>query len=294
MSKAIIDIASIATAEELKQALTIAGLEDAGDQAASVLAFFRSTDAPSVPGARPRGVQEVGIWVGSRTDRSHNPFRRGVYHVLGGYPSIDPEVVRSTMEKLYQGGFLHPEDLLESNSTLERHQASHSDDKAELTRRLEAFCQRIDLQDYILDHLVECLDELFTNALYDAPVAAGLDGAVQKSRGEATSLPLPATVAFGFDDKHVLLSVADAFGALVADTLLDSLARCYEDSRATVLHREGGAGIGFFKVLQNGCRVVANLSQGMFTEIVVLRQRQQKRRAFSRSAPTLNICVSDL
>ncbi|MFC1610593.1 PilZ domain-containing protein [Myxococcota bacterium] len=233
-------------------------------------------------GRRPQAAAEAG-----------NPFSDvKVRSWVGASPTMDPSVVESTVEHFVTGGFLTLGELLGENAFIETTHERDSSRKSHHIARLRAFCEDGDVAGYTIDALEMMLDELYTNAVYNAPVdSAGEPFNAHKSRSEKVMSDRPFTIRFGRDDSHVAVSVRDNYGSLPVEQVVSSLARCFEPEGAVPRENGGGAGLGFFMLLMNASRLVVNVNPGQFTEVVVIRRISERRRQFRQSSPTLNLCA---
>jgi hypothetical protein len=111
-----------------------------------------------------------------------------------------------------------------------------------------------------------------------------------KSRSEAVISERPFAIEYRVDAHHIGLSIRDAYGTLTADRILECLRRCYNEGGAEFEEKKGGAGLGFFMMLQQATRLVVNVKAGQFSEVIVLRRLGEGRRQFMESTPTLNLC----
>jgi hypothetical protein len=284
-SKAVIDVGSIVTSQQLRTALTFAGVDVDEAQSDKLLAVFRATNDPRA-GETPSNQVEVGIWVGARTDRNHNPFRGNVRHVIGAWPSLDPELVRSTVEHLSGHDFITLDELMDGGPRETYSGRSFNDLKA-LTTLLDGFCMAHKVPQHVADALLQALDEGYLNAIYNGP--AGHGPAID--RANMTPSEKPVSVTFAYDDTAAAVMIRDSYGSLTDEILIQSLARCYEQNLAQVQEKRGGAGIGMFMLMQAASRLVFNIDPGNCTEMIFVRDHRQSRRAFANTAPTLNICV---
>ena len=66
------------------------------------------------------------------------------------------------------------------------------------------------------------------------------------------------------------VSVADPFGALTGDTILDYLDSCYGNQAGDLNKEKGGAGRGLHQIIENSDLVVFNVEAGVRTEVISL------------------------
>src|SRR5690606_10108220 len=110
---------------------------------------------------------------------------------------------------------------------------------------LQRFLNRPQVPRYVRDHAQQALDELFTNAIYNAPVdAMGMRPFGDKPRTEVVVSPRPVSVRFGLDHNYAAVAVRDFYGSLDADRVLQRLQVCFQPTGAPVEETGGGAGLG--------------------------------------------------
>lgn len=123
----------------------------------------------------------------------------------------------------------------------------------------------------LLNDIEQILDEMITNAIYNAPVdESGVKLYQQRSRSERVLLSdkQTATLSYAIDDKKIYLSVKDPFGSLTKERLLTYLSKCYKENHVYVENKRGGAGIGLHKILRLSHNFVVNIDPGNFTEVI--------------------------
>lgn len=135
-------------------------------------------------------------------------------------------------------------------------------------------------------------DEFLTNALYNAPVDS------QGARRYATwPRTRPVQLAehewidmrYCCDGRRFGLSVADPFGSLALAQLQDNLARAFRRGEDQVREGEGGAGLGFYQILDSLSHLIANIEPGARTEMIGLLDVSGGYRAFASAAKSFNI-----
>ena len=140
--------------------------------------------------------------------------------------------------------------------------------------------------------LVTVADELITNALYDAPTdEMGEFTHAHRSRASMVSLPKGRVieVSIGFDKNHLGISVADPFGSLRSQTVVDYLAKCYRRGQDQVDRKEGGAGLGLFYVFESSSALVVDLLPKKKTTLISLIPVAGSYRTTIRASKS--ICV---
>lgn len=137
-------------------------------------------------------------------------------------------------------------------------------------------------------------DELLTNAVYNAPVAA--DGAPRfASLPRTTSVTLDPgeeiEVRYCCDGRRFGLSITDPFGSLHPSQVQDYLAKGFRGGDGQVSEGSGGAGLGFFQVLDSLSHFVVDLDQGKRTEMIGLLDVSGGYRTLAGCGKSFNIFV---
>lgn len=118
----------------------------------------------------------------------------------------------------------------------------------------------------------QCLDELLTNALYDAPVDAhGTHVFAGVSARDRIRLRTDQHVAvqYAWDGRRFMFAVRDAFGSLERALLLRYLHKCLH-AEHTMDRKAGGAGVGLYLVLHSATAVYFHVSPRAATEAVAV------------------------
>jgi len=118
--------------------------------------------------------------------------------------------------------------------------------------------------------ILQCVDELVMNALYDAPVdGCGrhlfTDIAVKDRIRMRTDRAV--TVRFGYDGTTFAIAVRDQFGSLARDTVLRFLDKALH-SAAAVDRRASGGGVGLYLVASAATVLAFAVTPATSTEIV--------------------------
>jgi hypothetical protein len=290
---AVIDVENPALASELRQALSAAGVRAAEDKTvhASRVAVIRAAEDPR--SEKSTSAKEIRIWTEGRSRRNTNPFASdAVRHVIGATGGVEPDLVRSSFEQLESNQPIRLADAVGNARTL-AFSCSSSSEKDTLLASFESFTGEDTVPQDVRNTMAMALDELFTNAIYNAPVKEGKHLFTARSRTERIQVDRPVKVAFARNAKYLAISVRDGYGSLSSSKVISSLRRCYESQHAAPENKAGGAGLGFFMMLQGVSRMIVNIHPGEYTEIILVRRLDQRRRDFSLSAPTLNICTID-
>ena len=115
--------------------------------------------------------------------------------------------------------------------------------------------------------LVQILNEILTNALFNAPVDEhgnflhrdqNRRNKIISAAGKEPSLEIVE------DEDKIILSVKDFYGTLTKDVIDHYL------THGEVADKDGGAGVGLFLVLKHAHKVVINIDPGKMTEFIIV------------------------
>jgi hypothetical protein len=117
----------------------------------------------------------------------------------------------------------------------------------------------------------QSIDELLMNALYDAPVDQGgkpVFAEVPTKSRLSLRLEQKALVQYACDGDTFAVSVRDPYGTLTKETVVKFLDKCLHASEQ-IDRKVGGAGLGFYIVVNAASQVAINTYPGVATECVV-------------------------
>jgi CheY-like chemotaxis protein len=180
---------------------------------------------------------------------------------------------------------------------------------------VEPYCVRIQdsrkKQDYIAevseyalslgcnDRTVEMIetvvDELVTNAIYNAPRTEGGDPKYARlSRREPVVLEdhEAGELQFACDGDYIAVAQIDPFGSLTQDTVVTYLNRCLVKGPDQFSEASGGAGIGLFRVFQSLSKFIINISPGKKTEVISLIDLRLSMKRFRQAAKSFHIFIA--
>ncbi len=100
-----------------------------------------------------------------------------------------------------------------------------------------------------------------------------------------------ATISYGCDGRFFGVSVVDHYGRLEKNTILDNLLRARE-SGGRPRENAGkalGAGLGIYFVLSSVNRYIANIQEGVKTEVICLFDVHSEARVHTTCASSMHI-----
>ena len=158
--------------------------------------------------------------------------------------------------------------------------------------RLEQFLDQIDCYGAVKGAVLLVADELFMNAVFNAPRDAfGRPKYATWARDREVVLEPHerATFRFACDGRHVGISAKDQFGGLERDVILRYLKQSFTGGSADVEEKAGGAGLGLHMIFNSITQLVFNVEVGVATEVLALFYARSGSLAFKSSGRSLNI-----
>lgn len=125
-------------------------------------------------------------------------------------------------------------------------------------------------------------DELFTNAIYNAPHVSFAENGPGVARthenGNTLSL-MPARLFLGADSSRIIIGSEDSYGTLNPCHLLKRLKACYTEGTNVAMNWSvGGAGLGTYMIFRSALAYYAGIEQGKRT-VVACSFAQGARRS---------------
>ncbi len=207
--------------------------------------------------------------------------RRGLMHLCAARPEqeanaqrlLDPAELVVTCEKILRRDIFGLDKYL-AGFGIERARRviKHAGERDGLVAQLTEAVRALGAGRRVVESVSLVADELFTNAVYNAPRdAGGLPRYAHVSRREKIALEAGEYVhlEFGSDGRTFGLSVSDAFGALAPEVLRGAIQRCVS-RHDPIEQKAGGAGIGLYAALCHADQLVFNLAPGQRTEVIGL------------------------
>jgi hypothetical protein len=175
-----------------------------------------------------------------------------------------------------------------------------SRDKGGYVKEVARYAARLGCNDRTIELIETVVDELATNAIFNAPRDAhGKPRYAHLPRREHVILEPHevGTLEFACDGNFIAVSQTDPFGALTHDTIVSYLNRCLTRGPQQ-LHPEsnagsGGAGLGLFRVFQSLSKFVVNIDPGRKTEVISLVDLRLSMKRFRALPKSFHIFIAD-
>lgn len=143
-----------------------------------------------------------------------------------------------------------------------------STEKRMVMQWLENFLDKFPRTSSIKDLCLQSADELFTNAIYNAPIRpSGVRPFKDFGREQDVALPdgRSAQLFACYSDKRVILGVTDPFGSLVKFSLMEHLKAVLKEGSVAAKQGAGGAGLGFKYLIENSANFYLLSNKGVST-----------------------------
>lgn len=206
--------------------------------------------------------------------------------------AVDPLGLGVALDNLLGADIFGVERHLVDATVHQRWLLTRASDRAEVIRRAEQLAGSLECAPRLAAHYRDVVDEMLTNALYNAAVdAAGQARFAHVDRREEVCLePHEAVeVKLCSGGRRLGVVVADPFGSLWPGRVLSSLARCYGRGDAQIEYKAGGAGLGLYQMLDSLSELVINIKPGVRTELLGFIEISASYRAFAAKFKSFNL-----
>jgi anti-sigma regulatory factor (Ser/Thr protein kinase) len=168
--------------------------------------------------------------------------------------------------------------------------------KQDYIHEVSNYATSLGCNERVVELIETIVDELVTNAIYNAPRTTAGEPKYQKlSRREPVVLEPSETgeLQFACDGDYIAIALIDPFGALTQETVVSYLNRCLVKGPNQISEASGGAGIGLFRVFQSLSKFVINIEPGKKTEVITLIDLRLSMKRFRQAAKSFHIFISD-
>jgi hypothetical protein len=200
-----------------------------------------------------------------------------------------------TCEKLISGDIFGLERYLSLRELdIREHVLDHAGKRQDVIERFDSFLEAIDCYKGLRAVILTVADELLMNAIFSAPRdAEGRPKYDHRERSDRFPLePHEAvTFRFGCDGRNVVMSVADRFGSLDRDLLLEYLGSGLRQEKGKVAMKSSSAGLGLHLVINSITQLVFNVEVGKKTEVIASFFVRNGIRGFRASGQSLNLFI---
>lgn len=172
---------------------------------------------------------------------------------------------------------------LADNKNIFEFKFDRAEKKTEVLCGVEAALQEKSASSSVVSDVVVVADELFTNAVYNAPfvdLENTLPGAPREDQNVKMHDGKFAKIFMGADTSRLVIGCVDMYGTLNLMKLFSRIQRCYNSGVGESLNMgNGGAGIGSFMVYNTAASYFALVDQGVRTIICCVLPLKMSNKA---------------
>lgn len=215
-------------------------------------------------------------------------------HIISNRPMSEWTIneVRVTVQKILTKDIFGIEKYLAPGAQVHSITVQSSGKRDEYNSQVMAFAERCRLNSHMAKLIWGISEELLMNSIYDAPAAAGIQKYMKVPRSIRVDLDPSefATLTYGCDGQVFALSSSDPFGLLSQSKLFEYVKKVLRrsDSSSIIDTKEGGAGLGIFKILYSSHALVCNVQKNKRSEIMALINIDEQLRDFSKLARSIH------
>jgi CheY-like chemotaxis protein len=209
---------------------------------------------------------------------------------------LEPDELIITAEKLLRGDLFGLQKYLLWGVEPYCVTIRDSREKQDYIHQVSAYAQSLGCNERVVELVETIVDEVVTNAIYNAPrTATGEPKYAKQSRREAVVLePHEAgELQFACDGDYIAVAQIDPFGSLTQDTVVSYLNRCLVRGPDQFSDATGGAGIGLYRVFQSLSKFILNIDPGRKTEVICLIDLRLSMKRFRQAAKSFHIYIHD-
>lgn len=227
-----------------------------------------------------------------------------VQHVISGkIDSVDEHIERSLSFEAAPGNFfefplasiLSPTSVnneAEEKFTFYKKIFSMSSEKYETISEVEKSLTKAKVPSTILRDILLVVDEMFTNAIYNAPY----DPKARPERGTEETLinQLPSSIILGGNDSKLCVVCRDPYGSLHAKQVLAQMIRCFDSQINQVIETSGspGAGIGTYLMYMHSTSMYLGTRAGKESIVALVFQTAPRRLSRFNSPKSIHLINS--
>ncbi|MCE9578217.1 MAG: hypothetical protein K8W52_34140 [Deltaproteobacteria bacterium] len=209
---------------------------------------------------------------------------------------LEPDELIITAEKLLRGDLFGLQKYLLWGVEPLSVKILDSRDKQDYIQQVAQYAQSLGCNERVVELIETIVDELVTNAIYNAPrTETGEPKYAKRSRREPVILePHEAgELQFACDGDYIAVAQIDPFGSLTQETVVSYLNRCLVKGPDQFSDASGGAGIGLFRVFQSLSKFVINIDPGVRTEVISLIDLRLSMKRFRQAPKSFHIFITD-
>ena len=273
--------------------LVVVDLADSPDEAPGAMAqlFSELRDVPTVRPTRLLALARVRSFEHFRALFSSRRITN--FLAVGEDESLEPLELSVTAQKLVSRELFGLARYLEGSPRLEKIELHRSEQKDAVVERAETFAIEAGCHPRVAQQIATAVDELVTNALYNAPVdPKGAALYAHLPRSIPVRLDRHITLQLASDDRRIAISALDPYGSLLPSVVIEYLSRCFAERTPLMSEQRGGAGLGLYYLFNLLHSFIINLEPGHATESIGLLDISKSYRAYASRGRSFNLFVT--
>ncbi len=226
-------------------------------------------------------------WMAERSELCHVIAKRD--------DPLDGQELTVSIAKLQQRELFGLDKYLAWGAQLHRVTVRDSRSKGQYVREVSALARRLGCSERVVELVETVVDELCTNAVFNAPRdAGGQPRYAHLNRRQAVTLgdAEAATLTYGFDGRYFGVALRDPFGALDRETVVTYLNRCLKQTPDRQ-PGAGGAGMGLFRAYRALSKLIFGIRPGACTEVIGLIDLRQSFKRFKGQPKSLHFFIEE-
>ncbi len=296
------NVIEVDTAQDARRWLRIhradMGIIDLGTTASGGVEELR--EVIGMLGDRTNAVSRTEVLLLARPERDaqmralFDEHRLRNFIAVGADEALDPVEVSVTVAKILSNDIFGAERYLSRVTGEQVFNIRSSTMKESVITAAEEFATTSGCNPRISQQVATAVDELITNAVYNAPVdEMGKPRFAHVDRTVPVELEASEEVCLRLicDGHRIGVSARDPFGSLTPERVLEYLAKCYLRGDSQVDAKEGGAGLGLYFLFNLLNSFILNISPGRATEVIGLFTITKSFKTFAKRPKSFNIFV---
>ena len=162
---------------------------------------------------------------------------------------------------------------------------------------IRAYVASLTTSEDLLTDVALAADELFTNAIYNAPhvkFEKNVTGAPRTSDNGNADYIRPSQIFIGHDKERLILGCADSYGTLNPEALVKKLKACFQAGYIDEVQKStGGAGLGTYLIFQAASALYVAVDKGKRTVVCCSFTLDRKKRRNAALMKNLHLCSDE-
>ena len=198
-------------------------------------------------------------------------------HMIADQTSFDAMVdnLRITLQKIIRNDVFGIDKYLLPSTEIFQRKITNSMCRKEINQEVYEYADFLKMKNPISKMISSACEELLMNVIYDAPVDSSgnhLYASFHRSKQVVLTPEQYSTISFGCDGKYFVLGVADPFGGFQRETFFKYVQKILmkQDNVELMDDKEGGAGLGVYKLFHSCHSLICNILPKQKTEVLLV------------------------